>query len=134
MESSHFLSCCQITRQLDYFLGIPSILLDKDKKRRPSYGNAGSFRPKPYGLEYRVLSNFWIKKKEYMEFVFSQTKEAFDLFVNGRFDYFLEYNRHAANIIDTNDRAAARHFIEGVSKIIGPYNIYELVANGGLKR
>ena len=134
MESSHFISCCQIARQLDYFLGIPSILLDKDEKRKPSYGSAGSFRPKPYGLEYRVLSNFWIKKKEYMEFVFIQTKAAFDLFVNGHFDYFIEYNLHALNIINTNDRLAARHFIEGVSNIIGHYNVHEFVSNGRLVR
>ena len=132
MESSHFMSCCQISRQLDYFLGIPSIILDKDDLRKPAYGNAGSFRPKSYGLEYRVLSNFWIKNKEYMEFVFTQTKLAFDVFVNMRFDYYMKYNAHASNIINSNDRAGARYFIEGVKGLIGGYNIYELVSNGRL--
>ena len=134
MESSHFLSCCQIARQLDYFLGIPSIILDKDDLRKPAYGEAGSFRPKSYGLEYRVLSNFWIKNKEYMEFVFTQTKLAFDVFVNKHFDYFIEYSHHASSIINTNDRVAAKHFVEGVNGIIGQYNIYEFVSNGKVVR
>lgn len=44
---------------LDVHLGLPSVLMDTDKVRRKYYGKAGSFRHKPYGMEYRVLSNFW---------------------------------------------------------------------------
>lgn len=52
----------KLIQGMDIFLGVPSILLDKDgDERRKMYGGPGAFRPKPYGAEYRVLSNFWIK-------------------------------------------------------------------------
>lgn len=44
----------------DVFLGLPSVVLDKQGKRRELYGSAGRYRPTPYGIEYRTLSNFWI--------------------------------------------------------------------------
>jgi len=45
----------------DYLLGIPSLWLDNQgATRRSMYGQAGDIRFKPYGVEYRVLSNFWI--------------------------------------------------------------------------
>jgi Phage phiEco32-like COOH.NH2 ligase-type 2 len=34
---------------------------DKQKQRRKFYGQPGIFRDKPYGIEYRTLSNFWLK-------------------------------------------------------------------------
>jgi hypothetical protein len=45
----------------DYLLGIPSIVEDVGGiQRRQLYGKAGCHRPKPYGVEYRTLSNYWI--------------------------------------------------------------------------
>ena len=52
-----------IVKTLDIFLGLPSLLLDKDptsKRRRTLYGKAGAHRPKPYGVEYRAIGNFWL--------------------------------------------------------------------------
>ena len=63
-SSSHFEDCCTVAKELDYILGIRSLSIDNDHRRRTMYGLPGSFRPKPYGLEYRVLSNFWIKNTE----------------------------------------------------------------------
>lgn len=64
---------------MDLFLGVPSVLLDDSPAsvaRRQLYGKAGAMRPKPYGFEYRVLSNFWIFKKELREWVYRNTKHA----------------------------------------------------------
>ena len=69
-DSSHMSDCITLVKQLDYYLGIPSLLHDADLERRQMYGKAGSFRPKPYGVEYRVLSNYWITKEVYMKEVF----------------------------------------------------------------
>ena len=49
---------------MDLIIGIASVLLDRDpnaKIRRQVYGRAGDYRTPPHGLEYRTLSNFWIK-------------------------------------------------------------------------
>lgn len=66
----HRLECEAIVKELDFRLGYPSLLLDPDTKRRELYGKAGAYRPKPYGLEYRVLSNFWIQSDILIEWVF----------------------------------------------------------------
>ena len=47
-------------RNMDKFVGVWSVLVDQDDKRRQLYGKAGAFRPQPHGCEYRTLSNFWI--------------------------------------------------------------------------
>lgn len=49
-----------LVKQLDWYLGAWSIQRDKDPTRRNLYGKAGAMRFKPYGVEYRVLSNFWV--------------------------------------------------------------------------
>ena len=59
----HVMGRWWLTRLLDLFVGLPSILIDNDptsQARRQLYGGAGNMRPKPYGLEYRTLSNFWL--------------------------------------------------------------------------
>jgi hypothetical protein len=55
-----------VVRMCDLFLGIPSLILDKDPTsaaRRKLYGGAGTHRPcAAYGVEYRALSNFWLSR------------------------------------------------------------------------
>jgi hypothetical protein len=60
-------------RMMDFALGIPSVLMDTDTGRRALYGQAGAIRHKPYGVEYRTLSNFWIKSEELMAWAYEQT-------------------------------------------------------------
>ena len=61
----------QVARACDYVLGLPSVLLDGDARRRELYGSAGACRLKPYGVEYRVLSNFWLSSDVFKRWVFS---------------------------------------------------------------
>jgi hypothetical protein len=47
----------------DMLLGTMSVMLDRSDQslRRQAYGRAGEYRRQPHGLEYRVLSNFWLR-------------------------------------------------------------------------
>lgn len=76
-DGQHVLELCgRLARRLDLFLGLPSVLWDKDSRRRKLYGAAGSFRLKPYGMEYRVLSNAWVGNERLTRFVYQQTIRA----------------------------------------------------------
>lgn len=75
-DNEHMIRCATLIKQLDVYLGLPSLFFDKDVNRRKMYGAAGAFRPKPYGVEYRVLSNAWLLSEKRMRFVFNQTVKA----------------------------------------------------------
>lgn len=87
-----------IVRSMDLFLGCPSIELDKDNTRRNLYGKAGAHRVKPYGVEYRVLSNFWVSSPESIRWAYTQTEKALKFAHTHERDYL--YNDKAiANMI-----------------------------------
>lgn len=80
----HLEAAITLTKQLDFYLGLPSLLYDKDAKRRTMYGAEGAFRPKPYGVEYRVLSNMWLSSRALMDWVYNNTILAVDDLMNHR--------------------------------------------------
>lgn len=65
--------CSTLAVELDYYLGAASLGWDSNTERRKIYGAPGAFRPKPYGMEYRSLSNQWIENDELIGFVFDNT-------------------------------------------------------------
>lgn len=86
-DPEHVEACEMFVKQMDWFLGIPSLMYDKDNTRRQLYGKAGAYRPKHYGVEYRVLSNFWLnpKNEEFLDYIFPATITAFDELVKGNY-------------------------------------------------
>lgn len=83
----HLEACKILIRELDLRLGVPSALLeyaDLSAKRRILYGKAGAFRPKPYGVEYRVLSNFWVGNEELTRWIYQVCFETFVDLLKGR--------------------------------------------------
>lgn len=79
----HMNQCAEVTKQMDFFLGLPSLAYDDDKKRRMLYGKAGCFRSKPYGAEYRTLSNAWLKSEELIRWVYRSVQEGMRRFTEG---------------------------------------------------
>ncbi len=64
---------------LDILVGNTCVLIDRaegSKKRREVYGRAGEYRTPSYGLEYRSLSNFWLRAYPLMSFVMSLSRLA----------------------------------------------------------
>lgn len=83
-DEEHFEACMMLTKQLDYYLGKSSVMWDKDKVRASMYGRFGAFRPKSYGVEYRVLSNAWLKNKWTREFVYKAALKATTDLLDGK--------------------------------------------------
>lgn len=101
-DPEHFEACCMLAKQLDYYLGVGSLLFDHDNTRKTLYGKAGSFRPKPYGMEYRVLSNAWLKDERLMRWVYQCATKAFEDLVEGKCPAN-EWEMLARGIIDKED-------------------------------
>lgn len=99
-----------IVRLLDAHLGVPSVILDKDTRRRQLYGKAGSYRDKTYGLEYRTLSNFWIENDRLSGWV---GREAIRTAQYWRTMYarYLGHRKDIQEIINTGNTHAAEDFI-----------------------
>lgn len=101
-ETNHFYKAAAIARQLDYYLGIWSLGWDPNKVRRTLYGKAGAFRPKPYGMEYRVLSNAWLSSPILTRWVYMSAYRGVENFFNEeRAEYFFQDS--ARHIIDDNE-------------------------------
>jgi len=111
-DDNAFFKAIAITKQLDYMLGLPSLLLDPGgQERRALYGRAGAFRPKPYGVEYRVLSNFWIHSPSLHRWVYKATLRAFQLITKEGVNYAKEFGKLAQTFINSNDVKGAETFM-----------------------
>lgn len=110
-DKDWFMLCCRFARQLDYYLGMYSLFWDKDPVRRSLYGKAGAFRPKSYGLEYRVLSNRWLDSDPLMRWVYNTTQVAM---ADGFSGLWAEdnYGDIAQTVINTNDVDWPEHYPE----------------------
>jgi hypothetical protein len=106
-SDEHMIRCATLVKQLDVYLGLTSLLFDSDVKRRKMYGAAGAFRPKPYGVEYRVLSNAWVLTDDRMRFVFNQTQKAVQELMNGNRFYNSIGEWQLQDLINNSDRISA---------------------------
>ena len=106
----HLRRCADLTKELDYFLGLPSLTWDPDTKRRELYGKPGAFRPKPYGMEYRVLSNAWLRSKKTIEVVYDQTVRCVLRSYSKKKPLFEKYGDLAVRLISENNPDWAKQF------------------------
>ena len=63
----------------DVLVGNTCVLIDRDEhqvERRKYYGRAGEYRLPKYGIEYRTLSNFWLRNYVLMSMTFGLMREA----------------------------------------------------------
>jgi len=67
----------RLVRLLDKYVGVGLVLVSNDDPdRRKYYGSAGRFRIKPYGIEYRSPSNFWMSSPSTIIWVANAIQEA----------------------------------------------------------
>lgn len=94
----------------DFYMGVPSVLIDNGELRKQLYGKAGCIRIKPYGLEYRTLSNFWIFDAKHIEWVYDQAEKALDAVRAGT--DFSKLKKQIVSCINKNDKDLARQLVE----------------------
>ncbi len=98
----HFDDCRSFTKQLDYYVGLYSLMWDPDNTRRALYGKAGAFRPKPYGCEYRVLSNVWLKSQKIQIWIFDAIQHAAHQLMSSAKSMEDQFGTYAKDVIDNN--------------------------------
>lgn len=107
-DPAHFGRCIQMAKQMDFALGLLGVIYDADTIRQNMYGQAGAFRPKPYGMEYRVLSNFWLKDERLIRKVYRHAERGFNEVVFQGINHSDKFGTLARDAIRLHDEGAAR--------------------------
>src|SRR3990167_5852762 len=102
-------------KSLDLHLGVGSVILDNDILRKSLYGKAGAFRPTSYGIEYRVLSNFWLKSQELIEWVYKGVHAAYERVERDGEKFFDDIKEEIITCINTSNKAMAKDLIKRYS-------------------
>ena len=73
----------ELVKWMDTLIGVPSTLMSDEAPRRELYGQMGAFRAKDFGVEYRTVSNFWLKSVEKINWAYKQTALAVQMVNDG---------------------------------------------------
>ena len=79
-----------LIKAMDLFCGVGMLKYDTDTERRELYGKPGAFRIKPYGVEYRTLSNAWLQSDETIRYVWRQQERAVEFVRSGKAAEYLQ--------------------------------------------
>ncbi len=104
-------------KAMDLFHGTISTVLDNSDasiKRRELYGKAGCHRPTDYGVEYRVLSNYWMKSPELVMLMDSLARDAMALIVSDKLQGILDLvgETELQNAINEGNVDAAKKIVD----------------------
>lgn len=124
-DPEHIEACEMMVKQLDCVLGVSSVIWDTDTKRRSLYGNAGAYRPKSYGVEYRVMSNKWVVDHELRKYIFNASHYAYNALLNGDKFYESLPERYFRAAIDNSDLMAAWDYVNRHTYNIPGGNVVE---------
>lgn len=116
----------QTVVMLDIILGNTAVMLDRDrgnKERRKYYGHAGEYRLPKHGLEYRTLSNFWLRGTPLFSLVFGLARQAVYMSHDGYLADFLECVdiKDIRDAINNNDLKLAKKNFNKIKHLIVGY-------------
>ena len=97
-------------KQMDFYLGLGSLMYDDDKERREMYGKAGCVRYKPYGVEYRTLSNAWLKSEKTIRWVYRNAVKGMQEILNG--NILADKYGDIQEIINSSDKKEAKKILD----------------------
>lgn len=100
-----------VGRVFDLFCVVPSVFMDSGNDRRKIYGRSGSVRFKPYGVECRALSNFWIFDPKLIRWVWRNTERALK-FVETDMDLVNYAGNAIQSAINNNDLHTAKLLVD----------------------
>lgn len=106
-----------MVKAMDATVGLESVLLDFDTERKKLYGKAGCFRFREYGIEYRSLSNFWIKSDESLQWSWNTTMKAINLVNSNKIEEVKELGIYIVEAINTNNKELAQELLNKIEII-----------------
>jgi len=120
----------KLVKLLDIICGNTCVMIDRDKnniRRRKIYGRAGEYRMKPYGIEYRVPSNFWLNGYVLWSMVSGLARNATNIYMHApKFaDIILDtidINK-VRKAINNNDIDLAREVFDEYTKLLVEHNV-----------
>ena len=126
---------------LDIIVGNTCVLIDRDKgniERRKVYGKAGEYRTPPHGVEYRTLSNFWLRSYQLFGMVMGLTRQSVHICTDGFADKFIKLvdREKIVKAINTNDYDLAMQNFKAILPLllkITPENNGYSVHGGNIK-
>jgi len=108
---------CSFIRHLDLYLSVPAVLMDEGNLRKQLYGKPGAFRYKPYGCEYRSLSNFWTLTSKTRDWVWDSIELAMDAWQNKKIDIDSE-RKAILSAINKNNKELAQGLINKYNLLV----------------
>jgi len=121
-----------VVKMMDLFVGNTALLINHDPTadaRREIYGGAGTHRLADYGLEYRTLSNFWLRGPAWAEVIYRLTRLAVQLAVaRPELASSLATDKETENIINTGNKEAAETLFKKTSKFMSD-DLQDRIAN-----
>lgn len=113
----------KLIRCMDTIIGLQSVILDKDTDRKKLYGKAGAMRYKPYGVEWRTPSNFWVfseytRKWMFLAALFSATNIENTTLLS-------HVKQEVVNIINNSDTNEAKNYLRHISRAIPSVPIHK---------
>lgn len=104
-----------VVKAMDTFLSIPAVFMDEGVERKQLYGKSGACRIKPYGVEYRTLSNFWIapegteeERRKLCHWVWRNTERA----LKADMTEIAMFGQEIQTTINNNDKQRAEKLIK----------------------
>lgn len=107
-----------LIKYMDMYLGIPSVLIDPDTRRRELYGKAGCFRLTRYGFEYRTLSGYFLKDDNLLTFMWEGVQRALAAYCTGA---PLIEETQVIDAINNNNQELARTLCEAYNLVDPKY-------------
>ncbi len=109
-DVNHVARARAVVKQMDFYLGLPSLMYDEAIRRREMYGCGGACRYKSYGVEYRTLSNAWLNSPELIKWVYRAAVKGVTDLMNG--NSLVDRHGDIQDIINTSDKKRALAIIK----------------------